>query len=487
MNSKALIIDDERDICELIEMSLMGQNIQCDSAFSVRQALRKLKNNEYSFVICDVKLPDGDGLDLLNYIQKQYPGLPVSMITAHGDMNMAITALKRGAFDFINKPFELKQLRDLCQAAEKQARNDRSAKQRAEKPKKGKSTTTISSSEADADDLNVKLVGSSEGMLQVKKMIGRVARSQAPVFIQGESGTGKEVVARLIHQKSTRADGPFIAVNCGAIPENLVESEFFGYKKGAFTGANYDQDGLFIAANGGTLFLDEIADLPLNMQVKLLRAIQERSVRPIGSAKEEFFDVRILSATHQDLAHCVQEKQFREDLYYRLNVISLNIPPLRDRQEDIPELSAFLLQHLAKRHESDARQLSDKALDKLQSYAFPGNVRELENILERALTFADSDIIEADELSLERTSSPTANARENSELTHEAKEGRTTDELFLLDEDVPDDLEGYMQDIEKQVLLKALEDCDYNKTKATERLGISFRAMRYKLKKLGVD
>ena len=512
--TKALIIDDERDICELIEMSLMGQDITCTSAYSVKAAIKALKEESFNFVISDIKLPDGDGLDLLAHIQKHYPGLPVCMITAHGNMDTAIRALKLGAFDFINKPFDLKQLRSVCKAALKEnPGTDGGA---------GNTKPTATATAGGGRSTNkVELIGDADIMQRVRDMIARVARSQAPVFIHGESGTGKEVAARSIHHQSNRSEGAFIAVNCGAIPENLVESEFFGYKKGAFTGANQDQDGLFVAANGGTLFLDEVADLPLSMQVKLLRAIQERAVRPIGGDREEAVDVRIISATHHDLAKRVSEGKFREDLYYRLNVIELTMPPLRERDGDIAILSRHLLAKLARDSGYPQAQLTPKALRKLENYDFPGNVRELENILERALTFVEGNMIEAEDIHVNENRLPAHNEpaaapqpihayqpppqpypyppqqpayappphypHRDEDSAPYPQEAATYTPPPRSAAQLPDDLEDYMQTMEKNLLLKALEDCNYNKTKAAEKLGISFRAMRYKLKKLGID
>ena len=510
--TKALIIDDERDICELIEMSLMGQDITCTSAYSVKAAIKALKEEQFNFVISDIKLPDGDGLDLLAHIQKHYPGLPVCMITAHGNMDTAIRALKLGAFDFVNKPFDLKQLRSICKAALKENPGTDGGAGNT------KPTATVGGGRSTN---KVELIGDADIMQRVRDMIARVARSQAPVFIHGESGTGKEVAARSIHHQSNRGEGAFIAVNCGAIPENLVESEFFGYKKGAFTGANQDQDGLFVAANGGTLFLDEVADLPLSMQVKLLRAIQERAVRPIGGDREEAVDVRIISATHHDLAKRVSEGKFREDLYYRLNVIELTMPPLRERDGDIAILSRHLLAKLARDSGYPQAQLTPKALRKLENYDFPGNVRELENILERALTFVEGNMIEAEDIHVNENRLPAHNEpatapqpvhayqpppqpypyppqqpayappphypHRDEDSAPYPQEAATYPPPPRSAAQLPDDLEDYMQTMEKNLLLKALEDCNYNKTKAAEKLGISFRAMRYKLKKLGID
>ncbi len=521
MAFSALIVDDERDICELIEMSLIAQEVISDSVYSVKGAISHLKKKNYDVIFCDVRLPDGDGLDLLLHINKHYPKTPVCIMTAHGNMDMAIRALKLGAFDFINKPFELKQLRVVCRAALKESGG--SPKQETvsnEKPNKSppsrvsKKIETIRVRES-------RLIGDSAIMENVRQMITKVARSQAPVFINGESGTGKEVVARSIHEQSSRKEGPFLPVNCGAIPANLVESEFFGYKKGAFTGANKDTDGLFVAANGGTLFLDEVADLPLAMQVKLLRAIQERAIRPIGGEHEEVVDTRIISATHHNLAERVRSGDFREDLFYRLNVIALDLPPLRERENDVALLSEFLLGRLSSTGDYPKASLSPSALEKLLNYHFPGNVRELENILERALTFMDGDTIEADDIhintglheelfpALEVTNVNPKETRNNEHNADSASPRAETNVDFNFSFDVntikeeekqtetavkntipqetPGNLEQYMQDMEKRLLLKALEDADNNKTKAAEALGISFRAMRYKLKKFGID
>ena len=507
--TKALILDDERDICELIEMSLMGQDITCTSVYTIRAAIKALKEERYNFIISAIRLPDGDGLDFLAHIQKNYPGLPVCMITAHGNMDTAIRALKLGAFDFINKPFDLKQLRNVCKAALKEGHGQLGG------GNAGGSSAAPGKKAAGGQgggrsSNKYELIGDADVMQKVRAMISKVARSQAPVFIHGESGTGKEVAARSIHHQSNRAEGAFVAVNCGAIPENLVESEFFGYKKGAFTGANQDQDGLFVAANGGTLFLDEVADLPLSMQVKLLRAIQERAVRPIGGDREEAVDVRIISATHHDLARRVAENKFREDLYYRLNVIGLTMPPLRERDGDIAILAAHLLAKLARDAGYPLAHLSPAALAKLEAYPFPGNVRELENILERALTFVEGDTIEADDIHLSENRIPAQPAPRAAVAPppepatiarprHPVASDDYPDEAIAALEQyqprqkdgtaipLPNDLENYMQGLERNLLIKALEDCNYNKTKAAEKLGISFRAMRYKLKKLGSD
>lgn len=464
----ALIIDDESDIRDLIEMGLMGQGIKCVLSPGIKDAIRQLKNHEFDFCVSDVKLPDGDGIEFLKYVLKNYPNLPVCMITAHGNMEMAITALKLGAFDFINKPFDLKQLRDMSKAALELAQvNDE------ETPEKNSSANSKA---------EVQLIGDSEAMRQVKSMITKVSRSQAPVFIHGASGTGKEVAAMLIHTASARKKNPFIPINCGAVPENLVESEFFGYKKGSFTGAHQDHPGLFVAANGGTLFLDEVADLPLAMQVKLLRAIQERAVRAIGGDREVPVDVRIISATHKNLPELVRLGEFREDLYYRLNVIHIHMPSLVERREDIPVLADYLLERLCRKSAYKKPKITSEAMKKLCGYSFPGNVRELENVLERAVTFCNDGVIVPADIQI--ADHGLAHPESESTVTPQQE----TSPLERRDQDLlPSNLEQYLEDIEKQAIINALNATDNNKTKAAEMLGISFRALRYKLKKLGID
>lgn len=492
----ALIIDDEQDIRELIEMSFMGIGINCILSPTVTDAIKQLKHNDdLSFCITDMRLPDGDGLDLVAYIQKHRPNLPVCVITAHGNVELAVKALKLGAFDFVNKPFDLKQLRTMAQSALKLSEPDLT---------KTKSTAKASATQAKKSP-KVNLIGDSTVMQKLAEIIKKLARSQAPVFIHGESGTGKELVARSIHNQSARQEGPFIPVNCGAIPENLVESEFFGYKKGAFTGANKDHPGLFAAAHGGTLFLDEVADLPLPMQVKLLRAIQERAIRPIGGDTEIPIDVRILSATHKDLSSLVESQDFREDLYYRLNVISLGMPPLRKRQGDVPVLTQFIIKKIANSQGNSDLSIEESALKKLNDYPFPGNVRELENILERAVTFCDAGKITAEDIhfdsqvnqletqtlqgmsfdlsdGLTEDSPPTASNDNNDHC--DKTDPEDTDSLSpALPPEAMGDLENYIEQIEKEAIQAAMEICNNNITKAADKLGISFRALRYKLKK----
>jgi len=402
-----------------------------------------------------MRLPDGNGIELVTEIARDYPCTPVAMITAFGNMDLAVEALKAGAFDFVSKPVDIGVLRGMVRHA-LELNN-------AERPAKPEPSENAS-----------RLLGDSAAMDALRATIAKVARSQAPVYIVGESGVGKELVARTIHEQGARAAGPFVPVNCGAIPGELMESEFFGHKKGSFTGAHADKPGLFQAAHGGTLFLDEVAELPLQMQVKLLRAIQEKSVRPVGSASEVPVDVRILSATHKDLSELVQDGRFRHDLYYRINVIELRVPPLRERREDLPQLAAAILRRLARSQQLPTPLLSPSALDTLSGYAFPGNVRELENILERALALAEGDSIGASDLHLPASRPETGAAVVPPETAAD------------LDPATPA-LPSYIEQMERAAIQKALEENRWNRTRTAAQLGITFRALRYKLKKLGMD
>ena len=440
---RALIVDDEPDIRELLEITLGRMKLDTRSARNVREARDWLAREPFDLCLTDMRLPDGTGLELVQFIQQRYPQTPVAMITAYGSLDTAIGALKAGAFDFVTKPVDLARLRELVNSA-----------LRLQEQQAG---------DAPGDE---RLLGNSPPMQQLRSQIGKLARSQAPVYISGESGSGKELVARLIHEQGPRADKPFVPVNCGAIPSELMESEFFGHKKGSFTGAIEDKQGLFQAAQGGTLFLDEVADLPLGMQVKLLRAIQEKAVRAVGGQQEMLVDVRILCATHKDLAAEVAAGRFRQDLFYRLNVIELRVPPLRERREDIPLLASVLLQRLNQCSHNNV-QLSEDAIAKLQSYRFPGNVRELENMLERAYTLCEHERIEARDLRLADSSLPS--------------DGGETSLAQV------DNLEDYLEAIERKLIMQALEETRWNRTAAAERLGMSFRSMRYRLKKLGID
>lgn len=457
----ALIVDDEPDIRELLEITLTRMGINTLTAEDLTSARALLEQHKPQLCLTDMNLPDGNGIELVQWIQKHTPSTPVAVITAYGNMDTAIESLKAGAFDFVSKPVELPRLRELVNSALK-----------------------LSEPKPEAEESNDEpglLLGKSVEIKRLRTQTRKLARSQAPVFISGESGSGKELVARMIHLQGPRREGPFIAVNCGAIPSELMESEFFGHKKGSFTGAVENKEGLFRSANGGTLFLDEVADLPLAMQVKLLRAIQEKAVRPVGDTKEVPVDIRLLSATHKNLPELVQEGSFRQDLFYRINVIELSVPPLRERPDDIPLLANHILERIAREYDCDPATLTAAALDRLKGYEFPGNVRELENVLERAFTLCDADQIDAADLHLGNGVHQAASA---SQIIAESETGEASAAR------VPDgeiDLEGYLETIERQAIEKALEATRWNKTAAAKRLGISFRALRYRLKKLGME
>ncbi len=446
----ALVVDDEPDIRELLELTLGRMNIETRSAADLKQARTLLAKERFDVCLTDMRLPDGNGIDLVRHIQQQELNVPIAVITAYGNMDSAVEALKAGAFDFVSKPVDLQVLRNLIGSVLKLTDNY------PERDRRSRDT----------------LLGESQVMCNIRSTVEKLSRSQAPVYISGESGTGKELVARLIHTKGPRSDCPFVPVNCGAIPTELMESEFFGHKKGSFTGAFSDKDGLFQIAAGGTLFLDEIAELPLHMQVKLLRAIQEKAVRPVGAQQEIPTDVRILSATHKNLGQLVESGLFRQDLYYRLNVIQLQVPALRERPEDIPMLVEHCLKTLSRRDGHVMYKITDDALKALSNYRFPGNVRELENILERATTLCEGTLISSSDLQLPDT--PMANNDPIEEASPELEPGTLT-------------LDTYMDTIEKEALLKALEQTRYNKTAAAKLLGLSFRALRYRLKKLGLE
>ena len=446
MNAKSqvLVVDDEADIRELLAMTLARMGVESHGAATREEALALLAANNYDLCLTDMRLPDGDGLSVLEYVARNHPNTPVAVITAHGSTENAVAALKAGAFDYLAKPVSLEQLRALIRSALNLPRSVQPREPEGVVARKGPL-----------------LVGNAPSMQQARLMIDKLARSQAPVHVTGESGSGKELAARLIHDKGSRQAAPFVPVNCGAIPENLMESEFFGYKKGAFTGAAADRDGFFQAASSGTLFLDEVADLPLPMQVKLLRAIQEKKVRKVGATAEENVDVRIISATHRNLADEVENGLFRQDLFYRLNVIELRMPALREMREDISLLAAAILKRQVQPLGVGAPQLSFGALKALETYDFPGNVRELENILERALALTRGDEIMAEDLRL----SPRREA--------------------LLDvSGLP--LPERLEKIERQAILAALEKTHYNRTAAAKVLGVSFRALRYRMERLGI-
>lgn len=456
----ALIVDDERDIRELLVLTLGRMGLRVDTAANLTEARALLAANRYDLCLTDMRLPDGSGIELVGQISRHYPQTPVAMITAFGNMELAVEALKAGAFDFVSKPVDIAVLRGMV----KHALELNNAERPAPAPPPPEHAS--------------RLLGDSPAMATLRTTIAKVARSQAPVYILGESGVGKELVARTIHEQGARAAGPFVPVNCGAIPAELMESEFFGHKKGSFTGAHADKPGLFQAANGGTLFLDEVAELPLPMQVKLLRAIQEKSVRPVGAATEVPVDVRILSATHKDLGTLVAEGRFRHDLYYRINVIGLRVPPLRERTADLPQLAEAILARLAAGQGRSAPELAPGALAALAAYPFPGNVRELENILERALALAEGERIDAADLHL-----PQAPVRGPG---REPAGGGLAEAVADIDP-AGGALPDYIEQLERAAIQKALEDNRWNKTRAAAQLGITFRALRYKLKKLGMD
>ncbi len=472
-----LIIDDEPDIRELLEITLLRMGLDTLTAGNVEEALQQITTHEPHLCLTDMKLPDGSGIDIVRFLQKNHPYIPVAVITAFGSMNTAVEALKAGAYDFVSKPVDLPKLRDLIQTALK--------------------LSDASSGDTGPDDApnqdNGRILGSSTAMQQLKKTIGKLARSQAPVYIHGESGSGKELVANEIHQLSPRQKGPFIPVNCGAIPENLVESEFFGHKKGSFTGAVSDKQGLFQAAHKGTLFLDEVADLPLTMQVKLLRAIQERAIKPVGGLEEIPIDVRILSATHKSLEHEVAAGSFRQDLYYRLNVIKLKVPPLRERSDDIQTLADFFLKKIAERWQMPPIKLAQNARHALQLYAFPGNVRELENILERACTLCEDNLINTEDLHLPTSIDipQPASAPPSVEHAPSAMQAVDPDTAQPAPPSAQCAPEQWTPNTgagdERSMILQALDQTRWNRTRAAEILGMSFRQLRYRIQKYELD
>ena len=465
---KALVIDDEPDIRELLAITLRQLQLGVTTAAGLKEGIDALKRDTFDFCLTDMRLPDGNGLELIDHIQLMYPELPVAMITAYGNAEMAVQALQRGAFDYVSKPVQLPRLRTLVQTALK-----------------------LGSARTPAEPAGVEgFVGDSPAIQQLRHQIARVARSQAPVCIRGPSGSGKEIVARSIHRSGPRADGPFIPVNCGAIPTELMESEFFGHQKGSFTGDHQDKRGLFELADGGTLLLDEIADLPLAMQVKLLRAIQEKSIRPVGSGNESPVDVRVLSATHRDLEQEVAAGRFRQDLYYRIHVIEIAVPALRDHATDIPALAEHFLQRFGAAAGVAPPLLGHAALAALEQYEFPGNVRELENILERAFTLCENQRIEVQDLRLMpggKAPAPTPAVPVPRFVIADTVPGTDLPlpgETAILS---AGGLETYLENVERAVLERTMAATRWNKTAAAERLGLSFRQIRYKLKKLGIE
>jgi two-component system response regulator PilR (NtrC family) len=446
-----LVVDDEPDLVELVKLTLSRMQLATQSAGDVATAKKLLKSQPFDLCLTDMRLPDGDGLDLLEWMGSHCPQVPCAVITAHGNVESAVRALKLGAFDFVSKPLDLGVLRRIVATALKLSQST-----------DGAATTRT----------GTHLIGNTPTMERLRELIQRVARSQAPVHISGESGTGKELVARMIHGSGPRAEGPFVPVNCGAIPSELMESEFFGHKRGSFTGAVSDKVGLVQSAEGGTLFLDEVADLPLHMQVKLLRVIQEKTVRPIGEQREAAIDVRILSATHKNLVDLVAESRFREDLYYRINVIEIRVPPLRERRNDIRPLAEAILARLEKRIGLTGLKLSDEAWRALETYDYPGNVRELENVLERAATLSGSGIIEAEHIRLRAVS------RAGSAAAPASAQSRA---------EIPGALTDQIEHLERDAIIKALEQTRYNKTAAAKLLGVTYRALRYKIQKLEIE
>ena len=464
-NQSVLIVDDEPDIRELLDITLSRMGLDTHSAATLEEAQAMVASVKPDLCLTDMRLPDGNGITLVEHIAKEFSHIPVAMITAHGSVETAISALKAGAFDFISKPIELDNLRKLVSNALQL-------------------DTDMSRTEGAVDE---ELIGAAPAIQRLRKQISKLARSQAPVHIHGESGSGKEVVARLIHNNGSRSSGPFVAVNCGAIPPELMESELFGHLQGSFTGASQDKVGLFQAASGGTLFLDEVADLPLTLQVKLLRAIQEKAVRPVGASEEQPTDIRLLSATHKDLAREVDAGKFRKDLFYRINVIDVLVPSLRERLEDLPALTKTLLSRISASEGTSNASIDDSALQALAKHTFPGNVRELENILERAFALSDGETITAEDLQIVSVQAAPAVSSESAQdaSTATATDTGTPEPEHL--EGARGDLEAYLESIERDILSQALEECRWNKTATAKMLGVSFRSLRYRLKKLGLD
>ena len=467
---RILVVDDEADLRELLEITLLKMGLDVDCAATLREARRLVDDNSYNLVLTDMRLPDGLGLELVREVSSTTK-TPIAVITAFGSAENAVVALKAGAFDYVSKPVVLDELRVMVRSALKLSDPGAAA--------------------GAGEGTGSRLIGHSQAMQALRAQIGRLARSMAPIAITGESGAGKELAAREIHAQSSRANKPFVAVNCGAIPENLMESEFFGHRKGAFTGAGEERDGFFQAANGGTLMLDEVADLPLAMQVKLLRAIQERRVRKIGATLEEPVDVRIISATHKDLAKCVETGVFRQDLFYRLNVIELALPPLRERLDDLPVLANAILARLAG---PGGASLGPGVLDALRAYSFPGNVRELENVLERALAFANDGVIQVEDLSLKaaRVAEPARVEPPPVVATPPAPPMPAAapvapEAMPLGPASLPSNLPAYLEQVERDIIQRALQQTQFNRTKTASLLGISVRQLRYQMQKLDIQ
>ena len=494
---RILVIDDEPDLRMLYELTLLREGHQVDTAGTLKEAWAILDSQQYTLVITDVRLPDGLGTEILKGLRAQHRHEKCIVITAYGSAENAVEALKAGAFDYLTKPVDLKQFRAAVAAAVLAAQG----KVDAQRPS-ASLTGSAPSGEGSAEGAQAlaRLVGESLAMRTVRERVAKVARSMAPVLIHGESGTGKELVARALHANSHRATGAWVAVNCSAIPETLLEAEFFGVKKGAFTGASHDRSGFFRAANGGTLFLDEIGDLPLSMQAKLLRAIQERCIRPLGSDQEEPIDVRIISATHKDLAQEIADGRFRQDLFYRLNVIDMEIPALRDRPEDLPGLCSALLLRLARETGLPAKRLSTAALARIASLPLRGNVRELENLLHRAVALSDGDVLELEETGRPRSDLDTAldpaeyYPRSNQPPADPSSMASAGTAIAPLPssatseaEQLPGDLESYLDGIERTILIRALHLTGFNRTSAARLLGLSLRQIRYRIARLKID
>lgn len=472
MPASVLIVDDEPDIRELVSLTISRMGLDCHTAANLDEAANLLEHYQFDACLTDMRLPDGNGVDFVRLVKQKHPDLPIAVISAHGNMEAAVEAMKNGAYDFVSKPVDIDKLRKLVTTAvassRKSAANDASIvpEDEADSPADPAAHTgLISNPTLDGTD---SIIGHSEEITELKQMVLKLAKSNAPVWISGESGTGKELTARLIHQNSARCNQSFVPINCGAIPSELMESELFGHKKGSFTGAIADHDGLFLQADGGTLFLDEVAELPLAMQVKLLRTIQEKTIRPVGAAKEFSVDVRILSASHKDLATEVEAERFRHDLFYRLNVISLLCPSLRQRPEDIPELAIHILTKLSSTH--DTHSFTDAAIDALSAYEYPGNVRELENIIERTLAITDSPIIDAQHLQLDHKSS-------DQRLPAQTSPQDTT----------ADQLNNIAQTHTPEYLLAVLESNRWNRKAAARELGLTYRQLRYRIEQHGID
>ena len=477
-SASVLVVDDEPDLRTLYELTLLREGHEVHSAADLAEAREALAAQRYDVLITDMRLPDGLGLELLRELGSTQRDEKSIVITAYGSAENAVEALKCGAFDYLTKPVDLKQLRTAVSAA-LQSRHLTPG---------GPATGVVRAATAPTGGAQAlqRIVGTSACMVQIRSRIEKVATSMAPVLILGESGTGKELVARAVHACSHRAHGPFVAVNCGAIPENLIEAEFFGARKGAFTGATHDREGYFQAAHGGTLFLDEIGDLPLAMQAKLLRVIQERRVRPLGGVQEEAVDVRLVSATHRDLAALVQEGGFRQDLFYRLNVIGLRTPPLRERREDLPELARSLLQRICTESGQPVPELTADALTHLQRCELPGNVRELENLLQRALAMSDGQRLHAEDFGDLPPAGDVTHGSSRPAPASTTDAGSTPTRETPTPIPIPPDLQTYLDDQERQVLLQALRETDFNRTAAAARLGLNLRQMRYRIQRLGI-